>query len=119
LGAGKWEKIWKVYNKDFRLDFGKWMELQIGVRCGKGTKGRAYLAVKKQNGAWEKVLDVRNDTYNTNSPTLVPFDNWNPMKMYTSNAVVDFVRSEGGVMQMYWDDIEIYFPWPNSWKVVK
>ncbi len=30
------------------------------------------------------------------------------MKLYTSDEVIDLVRDSGGVLQMYWDDFELW-----------
>jgi len=33
------------------------------------------------------------------------------MKLYTSAALVDYLRSRGGVTQLYWDDFAVYSGW--------
>ncbi len=33
---------------------------------------------------------------------------WSPMKLYTSSALVDYVRNAGGAVQIYWDDFVVF-----------
>jgi hypothetical protein len=108
-GAGIWEPTWRSVNKQFAVPVGEWLDVEVGYQQGDAQSGRFYLVVKRAaNAAKTVVLDVRNWTYHPNAPRPVPLTHWQPLKLYTSSAIIDYIRERGGVAQIYWDDLEIW-----------
>lgn len=110
----KWSPVWNSFNTDYAIPIGEWLDVELGYRQGDSRTGRFYLAVKRESEtAMTTIMDVHNWTYNPQSRTPVPLTNWNPLKIYTSQAIIDFIRQQGGVAQLYFDDLELRRSWPR------
>lgn len=113
-GHGKWQTIWGRVNTDFPVPIGEWLDVEVGYKQGNGKSGRYYLGVKRQSDASvQAIFDVTDWTYSPEAPSPIALTNWNPLKLYTSGAIVDHIRSGGGVAQIYWDDLRIWNRWPG------
>ena len=112
LRKGKWKDVWHEVGTNFEVPVGEWLDMEIGYRQGDNKTGRYYLAVKREKDTkYTTIFDVTNWTYHPDSPKPVPLTDWQPLKIYTSSRIVDFIRKKGGAVQMYWDDLEIYDDW--------
>lgn len=110
----QWKDVWHNFNRDFQVPIGEWMDVELGYRQGDGSTGRFYLAVRRQSDpAMITVMDVRDWTYNPQARAPVPLTHWNPLKLYTSGELIDFIRKRGGVAQIYFDDLELRRSWPR------
>jgi hypothetical protein len=47
----------------------------------------------------------------TKDPAPNGLTGYNPMKLYTSSALVSYVKSKGKTLQIYWDDFKL---WKNK-----
>ena len=61
------------------------------------------------------LVDVTGWTYSPRAPEPVGLAAWNPQKIYSSHNIVDFVRDEGGVLRVYFDDFAFSDRWPDGW----
>ena len=112
IGKGNWKDVWGKVGSDFEIPLGEWLDVEIGYKQGNKKSGRFYMGVKREKEKrFTAVFDVKNWTYHPGSPQPVPLTNWNPIKIYTSSKIVDFIRQKSGVTQIYWDDLEIYANW--------
>lgn len=106
---GVWKNFWARVNKTFEIPIGEWLDMELGYKQGDAKSGRFYLAVRRESDAVKTVvLNVTNWTYHPLAPQPVPLTHWQPLKLYTSSGVIDYVRNNGGVTQVYWDDLEIW-----------
>ncbi len=104
-----WAKpTWEGVQRDFAVPTGVWLECETGYRMGNAETGRFTYRVRVEGGDWVTVFDVTDWTYNPRSPEPQPLYGWSPMKLYTSSALIDYVRHRGGLTQIYWDDFAIY-----------
>ncbi len=109
---GKWKDIWGEIGSRFEVPVGEWLDIELGYKQGNEKSGRFYMAVKREKDKkFTTVFDITNWTYHPDSPKPVPLTHWQPIKIYTSSSVIDFVRRKGGAVQLYWDDVEIYNRW--------
>jgi hypothetical protein len=46
------------------------------------------------------VLDVHDWTYSPQARAPVPLTHWNPLKIYTSSAIIDHIRDNGGIARI-------------------
>ncbi len=99
---------WESVHRDFPVPIGVWLECETGYRMGDAQTGRFTFRVRPAGGDVVSIFNVTNWTYNPRSPQPQPLYGWNPMKLYTSAALVDYVRSRGGVTQIYWDDLAVF-----------
>lgn len=103
---GKWEPLWNQVNENYEVPIGEWLDVQIGYKQGDSSDGAFFVNIKK-DGKYSSLLSVKNWTYNPKSPTPVPLTNYYPLKLYTSKTIIDHIRNNGGVAQIYWDDLKI------------
>ncbi len=103
-----WDRpTWEHVARDFAVSTGVWMECETGYRMGDADTGRFWFRVRPQGGDWKDVFTVNDWTCNPRSAGPQPLYGWNPMKLYTSSALVDYVRARGGRPQVYWDDFSV------------
>lgn len=96
--------LWERVNTQYRVPIGRWLTIDYFYREGKATSGRFRMAVTPDGGTRTIVFDVTGWTQHPSDPAPDGLTHLNPMKLYTSKAVVDHVRNSGGMLQMYWDD---------------
>lgn len=109
---GKWKEVWSKVATNFEVPVGEWLDIEIGYKQGDNKSGHFYMGVKRENDKkFTKVFDITDWTYHPESPEPVPLTDWQPLKIYTSSRIIDFVRQKNGVIQMYWDDFEAYKNW--------
>ena len=112
IGKGDWKNVWGKAGLNFKIPLGEWLDVEIGYKQGDKKTGRFYMGVKREKDKqFTTIIDKRNWTYHPESPEPVPLTNWNPIKIYTSSKIIDFVRKKSGVTQIFWDDLEIYADW--------
>ncbi len=113
-GHGKWKTVWGQVNRAFEVPVGKWMHVEAGYKQGNNQSGRFYLAVRRESDAsMTTIFDITDWTYHPQAPRPIPLTNWHPLKLYTAGGVIDHIRANGGVAQIYWDDLEIWDGWPK------
>jgi len=105
----KWEKNWSKVNKDFKVPLGEWIDIELGYRQGDAQTGRFYFTVKREKDTEATtIFDVTDWTYSPRAKKPIPLTTFQPLKIYTSEAIVSHIRKNGGVAQIYFDDFEIW-----------
>jgi hypothetical protein len=100
--------LWHEMNTEISVPVGKWMTLEYYIKEGDGESGRFYMAMTPEGGTKKVVFDIQNFTHNTKDPNPDGITLWNPLKLYTSRELTNFVRCEGKSLQVYWDDLVIW-----------
>jgi hypothetical protein len=106
VATNKWNTtIWTVTNTTVAVPTGQWATLEYHFRQGNATEGRFYLAVVPDGGSRQVVFDVKGWTHHPSDPAPDGLTHLNPLKLYTSNTVIDHVRNAGGTLGVLWDDL--------------
>jgi len=114
-GAPGWAvPTWSFVGRDLAVPTGIWLECRTCYRMGDAATGRFVYQVRRAGGEWLTLFDITDWTYNPRSPQPLPLWGWNPMKLYTSSALIERVRERGGTAQIYWDDFAVYSDWSAS-----
>jgi hypothetical protein len=114
LGQGQWQFVWNEVNRKFEVPVGVWMDVEIGYRQGDAKSGRFFMSVRPADDAQPTtIFDITNWTYHPAAAKPMPMTRWNPIKLYTSEKLVDHIRNQGGLAQIYWDDLQISASWPR------
>lgn len=100
--------VWKVSKPDATVPIGQWFTLETYYREGDRDTGRFALAITPDGGARRVLYDGRGFTQNTHDPAPNGVTGFNPMKLYTSAALVDFVRSKGAALEVDYDDYKLW-----------
>ncbi|NOQ76153.1 MAG: T9SS type A sorting domain-containing protein [Crocinitomix sp.] len=103
-----WEHIWEESDSSYSIPVGQWLTLETYFKEGDASNGRFVLAVTPEGGTKQVIFDVTNFTHHPDDTSPDGMKHYNPMKLYTSDIVIDYVRNNDGVLQMYWDDFEIW-----------
>ena len=113
---GKYIEIWHKMNTEIAVPVGKWITLEYYIKEGNDQNGRFYMLMTPDGGEKKVVFDIQNFTHNTKDPNPDGIKLWNPMKLYTSRKLVDYVRDQGKALQCYWDEFAI---WKDKLPLVK
>jgi len=114
MDPDNWKSIWRIQNKSFNLPFDEWFTMEVYYKEGDSLTGRFYLSVTRSDANKSVIFDVKDYTYHPSNPTPAGLRYINPMKLYCSKSVVDWVSNrqpQGGVLRVYWDDFEL---WKNK-----
>lgn len=107
-----WKQTWAEVAPDYQIPVGEWLDVEVGYKAGNNNTGRFYMGIKREHEAdYTTVFDITNWTYHPGSPEPVPMSSWQPLKVYTSSKIIDFIRDKGGMTELYFDDVEIYGNW--------
>jgi hypothetical protein len=104
--TNKWNTtMWKATNSTIEVPTGKWVTLEYHFRQGNATEGRFYLAIVPDGGVRQVVFDVTGWTQHPSDPAPDGLSHLNPLKLYTSSAILDHMRAAGGTLSVLWDDL--------------
>jgi len=103
-----WQHIWEESDTTFSIPVDQWITIETYFKEGDASNGRFVLAVTPDGGTKQIIFDVTNFTHHPSDSSPDGMKHYNPMKLYTSDIVIDYVRNNGGVLQLYWDDFEIW-----------
>ncbi len=104
----KWDNVWEVIANDFPIPFGSWFYLETYVKEGNMDEGVFKVILTTEDGVSHTLIDVHDFTHHPEDPCPDGFSDFNPMKLYTSDDIIEYVGEQGGVLQIYWDDFEFW-----------
>jgi hypothetical protein len=99
------EPLWLALNEEVEVPVGRWVTLEYYFREGNASTGRFYMAMVPDGEARRVLFNVGGWTHHPGDPSPDGLNHLNPVKLYTSKSVIDHVRSRGGALQVYWDDL--------------
>lgn len=104
----KYTTIWSRINTDVKVPIGKWFTLQYYYKEGNAENGRFYMTIQPDGEKKEMIFDVTGFTHNTKDPNPDGVTDFCPLKLYTSKGLIDYMRSKGKTLQIYWDDFRLW-----------
>ncbi len=107
-GSQKYTTLWSDTNNKIKVPIGKWFTLEYYYKEGNAENGRFYMTIQPDGGQKEVIFDLKRITHNTKDPNPDGVTDFNPIKLYTSKSLIDFMRSEGKTLQIYWDDFKLW-----------
>lgn len=108
-GSQKYTTIWAEVNRSVPVPIGKWFTMEYYFKQGGADSGRFFMKIKPDGQKASVVFDVKNFTHNTKDPAPDGLSDYNPLKLYTSAELVNYVRTVGhSTLQVYWDDLSIW-----------
>lgn len=104
----RWDgEVWTQVNRAFIVPIGRWVTLDYGFIEGGAETGRFFLSATFQGGKRTVIFDEKGYTHHPADPKPDGISEFNPMKLYTSSRIIDYVASEGGALQILWDDFQL------------
>ncbi|MDR6785550.1 hypothetical protein ABIE26_004260 [Pedobacter africanus] len=107
-GTDLFTDIWKQTNTTLDVPVGQWVTIDYYFKEGDAVNGRFYLAVTPDGGTKQVILDVNNCTHAPGALNPDGLKDLNPMKLYTSKTLIDYMISQGKVLQIYWDNFSLW-----------
>lgn len=116
--SGAWETVWAASDPLTAVPVGQWLTLETAYRQGGCCSGRFAAVLWNEAGTQPLIsLEVTGWTYNPDAPGPVALNAWGGVqKLYTSDNVIQHIRSQGGVAQLYFDDFAVAMKWPEGWE---
>lgn len=81
---------------------------RFGAPWACGGSGRFSFERLSTSGEHQVLCDVNHWTYHPENPSPKGMRYFTPFILYTHAAAVDFVRQNGGIMTLYFDDFVLY-----------
>ncbi|MDG1332255.1 MAG: hypothetical protein P8P74_07985 [Crocinitomicaceae bacterium] len=104
----KTEEVWKETATNFPVNFSEWMTVELYIKEGDEENGRFYLAVTPDSGSKVVLFDITNTTQHPKEKCPDGFSEFNPMKLYTSDNLINFMKDNGKSLEVLWDDWKLY-----------
>lgn len=108
IRIGGWDPIWVEINEDFSVPFGTWMEIEMYLLEGDEDSGRFYMSVTPVGGEKTILFDVHNTTQHPREKHADGYTHINPLKLYTSDKLIEFMSENDKNLEIYWDDWEFW-----------
>lgn len=102
------KEIWNANDSRVKIPVGKWFTMDYYYKEGDKNTGRFYMTITPDGEKKQVVFDVHNYTHMTQNPSPQGLTGYNPLKLYTSKEIVQFVNSKGKTLQIYWDDFKLW-----------
>ena len=100
--------VWKISKPSAAVPVGQWFTLETYYREGDRDTGRFALAITPEGGTRRVLYNGRGFTHNTHDPAPNGVTGFNPLKLYTSAALVDYVHGKGGALEIDFDDYKLW-----------
>jgi hypothetical protein len=107
-GRQKYTTIWSETNKAIKVPLEKWFTMDYYYQEGDENNGRFYMSINPEGEKQQVIFDIRNITHNTKDPKPDGVSDFNPLKLYTSKELIQYMSSKGKTLQIYWDDFKLW-----------
>jgi len=107
-GSQKYTTLWSETNQKVKVPIGKWFTLEYYYKEGNASNGRFYMTIQPDGGNKEVIYDLTKITHNTKDPNPDGVTDFNPIKLYTSKQLIEYMKSKDKTLQIYWDDFKLW-----------
>lgn len=107
-GSQKYTTLWSEINQNTKVPIGQWFTLEYYYKEGNAANGRFYMTVQPEGKKKEVIFDITAFTHNSHDPNPNGVTDFNPLKLYTSKKLIDYMNSKGKTLQIYWDDFKLW-----------
>jgi hypothetical protein len=107
-GSQKYTTLWSESNEQVKLPIGKWFTMEYYYKEGDSQNGKFYLAITPEGGQKQVVFDLTKLTHNSQDPNPDGVGDFNPLKLYTSKDLINYMRSKNKTLQIFWDDFKLW-----------
>jgi hypothetical protein len=107
-GKQKYTTIWAESNVTVKVPIGKWFTMDYYYKEGDNQNGRFYLSITPEGEKKLVVFDLTKITHNTQDPNPDGVGDFNPIKLYTSKGLIQYMKSKDKTLQIYWDDFGLW-----------
>ena len=105
---GKWKDEWRITADNFSVPFGQWMTLELYIKEGDSGTGKFYMSVTPEGGSKTVLFDLAKTTQHPKEKCPDGYTHFQPLKFYTSDKVINFMKDNNKKLEIYWDDWRVY-----------
>jgi len=95
---GTWKEEWSE-TAEYAVPFGRWMTIELAARAGDAATGTFSMAVTDADAGRQVLFDLARVT-----GTPEGYTGFNPMKLYTSDTLIEYMSASNKALEVYWDD---------------
>lgn len=95
-------------NWNVPIPIGQWLTLETYFLEGDAKTGRFYFAMQPDGGKKEVIFDIHDFTHHPKDPNPDGLTEFNPIKLYAPDEVINYMQDKKKVLQVYWDDYELW-----------
>ena len=110
-GKQKYTTIWAETNKAVKIPIGKWFTMDYYYKEGNDDERRFYMSITPEGEKKQVIFDLKKITHNTHDRNPDGVGDFNPIKLYTSKELIEYMKSKDKTLQIYWDDLKL---WKNK-----
>lgn len=107
----KYTTLWSEINQEVAVPIGKWFTLEYYYKEGDAKNGRFYMTIQPDGEEKKVIFDLIHITHNSEDQNPDGVSDFNPLKLYTSKKLIDYMNSNNKTLQIYWDDFKL---WKNK-----
>jgi hypothetical protein len=107
-GSQKYTTLWSATNQKQKIPIGQWFTLEYYYKEGNAENGRFWMTIQPDGEAKTTIFDLTAITHNSKDPNPDGVTDFNPLKLYTSKSLIDYMHSQGKNLQIYWDDFKLW-----------
>ena len=100
--------VWERNDPKAVLPIGKWFRITYYFREGAAQGGRLAVKITPRGEKSRLLYDVRDYSYAPHDPAPDGLTGFNPMKLYTSRKLIDYMKSKDAPLEIYWDNLKLY-----------
>ena len=104
----RFKTIWLEKNTEVKVPVGEWFTLEYYCKEGDRENGRFYMTIETKGGDKQIVFDITNYTHNSQDPSPDGITDFNPLKLYTSKEIANYMKSKNKSLLIYWDDLKLW-----------
>ena len=104
----KYTTLWKETNQKIKVPIGQWFTLEYYYKEGDASNGKFYMTIQADGGKKEIIYDLTKITHNSKDPNPDGVSDFNPIKLYTSKKLIDYMGCQNKTLQIYWDDFKLW-----------
>ncbi|HIB59601.1 MAG TPA: hypothetical protein EYO42_03540 [Candidatus Poseidoniales archaeon] len=101
-----WDDVWE-FSANAPVPLEEWFKLEVEIIEGDNESGHVAMHLTDQNGTRWTLIDATVWTHHPDDPSPDGIQSFNPMKLYTSGALLDQIP-EGRALVVLWDNFTLY-----------
>lgn len=107
-GSQKYTTLWFETNQKVKVPIGQWFTLEYYYKEGNAENGKFYMTIQPDGGNKEVIYNLTAITHNSKDPNPDGVTDFNPIKLYTSKDLINYMSSQGKTLQIYWDEFKLW-----------
>ncbi len=93
---------------DHQTPFGKWMKIEVYIKEVDENNGRFYMSITPEGEQKTILFDIVGNTQHAKEKCPDGFSHFQPLKLYTSDRLIEFMKKNGKNLDVYWDAWKVY-----------